>query len=233
MGISLRHTSNVTIENSNINGLNTGANRLMVGIKDIYGDDTGTIVQNNNIPRPRPPSRSTPAPSRTTTSHQPGMVTGDHINGITTNGDTSRLLIQNNTILNKFIQTDAIGLFQDFCIVSNVTINDNFLAGGGYTIYGGNGSNGQTSNIVVTNNTISTMYFPNGGHCGPVAYFDDRGPATPGPATPRPPARPSPNPNPPTNHSATRPKAGGTAMSGAGNRLLTADPVPVIVTQSR
>src|SRR5580700_4953613 len=49
MGISLRHTTGTTIENSNINGLNTGAGRLMVGIKDIYGDAAATTVENNNI----------------------------------------------------------------------------------------------------------------------------------------------------------------------------------------
>src|ERR1022692_4966381 len=37
-GVSLRHTSDVTVENSTIQGVNGGAGRLMVGVKDIYGD---------------------------------------------------------------------------------------------------------------------------------------------------------------------------------------------------
>ena len=94
---------------------------------------------------------------------QHGMTTGDHINGVTTNGDDQPLLIQHNTILNNYIQTDAVGLFQDFSDVSNVTINNNFLACGGYTIYAGTGSHGPTSGIVVTNNTISTTYYPHVG----------------------------------------------------------------------
>ena len=61
-------------------------------------------------------------------------------------------------------------------MVSDVTINDNFLAGGGYSLYGGEGSQGQSSNIKVTNNQFSTIYFKNGGAYGPVAYFDDQGP---------------------------------------------------------
>ena len=82
------------------------------------------------------------------------------------------LLIQHNTILSNFsAATDAIGLFQDFSTVSNVTINDNFLAGGGYTIYGGMGSYGKSSNIHVTNNEISTMYHSHGGLYGPVTDF--------------------------------------------------------------
>ena len=49
-GISLRHTSNVTIENSDISSpYNTGPNRLQVAIKDIFGDSTGTTINANNI----------------------------------------------------------------------------------------------------------------------------------------------------------------------------------------
>ncbi|MGI8448865.1 MAG: hypothetical protein ACR2MP_17150 [Streptosporangiaceae bacterium] len=175
MGISLRHTSNVTIENSNINGLNTTSNRLMVGIKDIYGDATGTVVENDNITKTSTDVQIYAGTIENNYMHQHGMVTGDHINGVTTNGDDQPLLIQHNTILNNFGQTDTVGLFQDFSDVSNVTINDNFLAGGGYTIYGGTGADGPTSNIVVTNNTISTMYFPHGGYYGAATAFNPAG----------------------------------------------------------
>ena len=50
-GISLRNTSNVTIKDSDIEGDNTGAGRLMVGIKDIFGNSTGTAVLDNDISR--------------------------------------------------------------------------------------------------------------------------------------------------------------------------------------
>ena len=175
MGISLRHTTGITIENSNINGLNTGANRLMVGIKDIYGDATATTVENNNITKTSTDVQIYAGTIENNYMAQHGMTTGDHINGVTTNGDDQPLLIQHNTILNNYIQTDAIGLFQDFSDVSNVTINNNFLAGGGYTIYGGTGSHGPTSHIVVTSNTISTMYYPHGGYYGPATAFNPAG----------------------------------------------------------
>ena len=100
------------------------------------------------------------------------MVSTDHVNGSPPTAMTDPLLIQHNTMLNSYGQTDAIGLFQDFTVVSNVTINDNLLAGGGYTIYGGMGSHGQSSNIMVTNNVFSTMYYPQGGHYGPATAFD-------------------------------------------------------------
>jgi hypothetical protein len=104
------------------------------------------------------------------------MVSTDHVNGITTNGDGQPLTIQNNTILNKFGQTDAIGLFQDFGVVANVTIDDNLLAGGGYAIYGGEGGKGQPSHIVVTGNRISSKFFRHGGYWGPAVDFDDHAP---------------------------------------------------------
>jgi hypothetical protein len=175
-GVDLRHTSNVTIEHSGIQGTNTTTGRLGEGIKDIYGDATGTKVLDNNIQKTDTAVQVFQGTIQGNYIHNLGMISTDHVNGITTNGDSQPLLIQNNTILNTFGQTDAIGLFQDFSVVSHVTINDNLLAGGGYSLYGGEGSQGQSSNIKVTNNQFSTMYFKNGGAYGPVAYFDSQGP---------------------------------------------------------
>lgn len=175
MGISLRHTTGTTIENSNINGLNTTSNRLMVGVKDIYGDATATTVENNSFTKTATDVQIYTGTIQNNYMAEHGMITGDHINGVTTNGDDQPLLIQHNTILNNYGQTDAVGLFQDFSDVSNVTINDNFLAGGGYTIYGGTGAYGPTSAIVITNNTISTMYYPHGGYYGPATAYNPAG----------------------------------------------------------
>ncbi len=57
-------------------------------------------------------------------------------------------------------------------MVANVTVSDNLLAGGGYTIYGGEGAKGHPSHIVITGNRISTQFFRLGGRWGPVAYFN-------------------------------------------------------------
>jgi hypothetical protein len=175
-GVDLRHTANVTIQHSSIQGTNLTTGRLGEGIKDIYGDGTGTKVLYNNIQKTDTAVQIFQGTIQGNYIHNLGMISTDHVNGITTNGDTQPLLIQNNTILNKFGQTDTIGLFQDFGLVSSVTINHNLLAGGGYSLYGGEGGQGQSSNIKVTNNQFSTMYFKNGGAYGPVAYFDDQAP---------------------------------------------------------
>jgi hypothetical protein len=171
-GISLRNTSNVTIENSDIEGDNSGAGRLMVGIKDIFGNSTGTAVLSNNISRVSTGVQVYEGLIQNNYIHDMGYISGDHVNGITVSGGTTPLTIQHNTILVDSGQTDAISLFQDTGVEANKVIKDNLLAGGGYAIYGGNkvGAPAAT-NIVIEDNRISTIYYPGGGEWGPVVYY--------------------------------------------------------------
>ena len=58
----------------------------------------------------------------------------------------------------------------------NRVINDNLVAGGGYCIYGGQNPGGHTiSNIRITNNRFSTLYYPTCGAHGPIAAFTTNG----------------------------------------------------------
>ena len=108
--------------------------------------------------------------------HDMGYKSGDHLNGITSNGSTALLTIRHNTVLNSFDQTDAISLFEDFGVQANRTIDNNLVAGGGYTIYGGaNPGGAATSNIHITNNRFSRLYYPNGGSYGPVTAYAPSG----------------------------------------------------------
>jgi hypothetical protein len=176
-GVSLRHTRNVTIEDSDICGPNGGSGRLMVGVKDVYGDSSGTSVLRNNIWHASTGVQMGEGVIEGNYLHSPGFLSGDHINGITSNGGrTLSMTIQHNTVFVNYPQNDAVSLFEDFGIQGNRTINDNLLAGGGYTIYGGRGKQGQPFNIRITNNRISSIYFPSGGHWGPVAYYSPEGP---------------------------------------------------------
>ena len=59
--------------------------------------------------------------------------------------------------------------------VANQTIENNLLAGGGYTIYAGNGHGNTTSNIVIKGNRFGQLYYPKGGQFGPDAYFNPAG----------------------------------------------------------
>ncbi len=136
-GISLRNTRNVTVEDSTIFSASAGAERLLVGIKDIYGTCTGTKVLRNNIWHTSTGVQVYAGLIEDNYIHDMGYSAGDHLNGITSNGGTAPLAIQHNTVLNKYGQTDAISLFEDFGVEANVLITGNLMAGGGYTVYGG------------------------------------------------------------------------------------------------
>ncbi len=174
-GIALRHTNNTRIEHVEI-GPTPSDSRLLVGIKDIYGDATGTLITHADI---WGSSTGVQMGSGTLTNsyiHDLRKQGDDHVNGFTSNGSTQPLTLTNNTIFNSFDQTDAISLFQDFGVEANRTITNNLIGGGGYTLYGGAGTKGQTSNIVITNNRFTRHLFPNSGYYGPVAAYEPNAP---------------------------------------------------------
>ncbi len=175
-GIGLQHATNAVVSNNEI-GIQGGTPRLMVGIKDIYGDSSGTQVLRNNVTNTATGIQVFEGLIADNYIHDMGYESGDHVNGTTSNGSTTMMTIRHNTILNKFDQTDAISLFQDFGLEANRLITNNLVAGGGYSVYGGaNGSYGTTSNIQITNNRFSTLYFSHGGYWGPITAFDPSGP---------------------------------------------------------
>jgi hypothetical protein len=173
-GISIRHTSNVTVENSTITGTNATSGRLNSAISDVYGDSAGMIIKNNNITDFRSAIQLTAGTVTDNYIHDPGYITGDHTNGVISNGGTDQLTITHNTILNPLSQTDAISLDTDQTPgpVSNKTIDDNLLAGGDYPIYGGTAFSHTTSNIIIKDNRFGQTYYPTSGQFGPVAYFN-------------------------------------------------------------
>jgi hypothetical protein len=100
-----------------------------------------------------------------------------HLDAVLSDGDdTLGLTIKHNTILNSANAsqgpTSAIGLLPNTGSVSDTTVDDNWLAGGAYTLYGG--GTGAT-NIVVTDNVFSTQYWSQCGIYGPVAYWNTGG----------------------------------------------------------
>jgi hypothetical protein len=177
-GISLRHTSNVTIENSSVYGPeNTGPNRLQYGIKDIYADSSGTVIEGNNIWNTATGIAISEGTVQNNYIHDFGYYTGDHDNGIASKaGDPAGLYIAHNTVLNPLGQTDAIQLSQDFGPQLDCTITGNLLAGGGYTVYGGASGAATPVNIVITNNRFARMYYPKSGQYGTDAYVSTTGP---------------------------------------------------------
>lgn len=175
--VGLNHVQRAQIVGNTI-GVVGARPRIEVGVKDVYGDAGGTQVIRNNIANTSTGVQIHEGLIEGNYIHDMGLQKGDHINGITTNGGGSTLLtIRRNTVLNQFSQTDAVSLFQDFGLQVNRVITGNLLAGGDYAIYaGGEGSFGLSRSIVITNNRISRIFFPNGGYWGPLAKFDQDGP---------------------------------------------------------
>ncbi|MFE9632046.1 hypothetical protein [Streptomyces sp. NPDC006463] len=100
-----------------------------------------------------------------------------HTNAVISGGDgTGEMIIRHNTLLNPTSLTQgasgSIGLFADTGVVRNVTVDNNWVAGGAYALYGG--STGATG-IKVTDNVFSTQYHPASGGYGVVAHWNHGG----------------------------------------------------------
>ena len=149
-----------TLKNSEINGngqtvnaisgsgtfLNNDIKGVQNGI-NIYG---ASVIENNFI-------------------HDMAGGPNSHFDGIENNG-ASDVQIIHNTIINDYDQTSAVMLNNEFGSLRNITIDDNYLVGGGYTIYldGRKGGGAvDDASIRITNNQIVE------GHWGPFAFYDD------------------------------------------------------------
>jgi hypothetical protein len=66
----------------------------------------------------------------------------------------------------------------EYIPIQGVVIEGNWLAGGGYVIYGGGevAEGEDPADIVIRDNVFSREVFPDGGYWGPVAYFDGSAP---------------------------------------------------------
>jgi hypothetical protein len=172
-GVSIRHSHGVTVKDCDISSPYTDSRRLMVGVKDVYGDATGIKVIGDNIWHTATGVQIGAGVIANNYIHSMGFKSGDHVNGITVNGSTTPLAIRHNTVFVNLDQTDAISLFEDFGVEANKLIKDNLVAGGDYSIYGGAKSGGpQSYNIRIIGNRFSRKYYSNGGQFGPAAYFD-------------------------------------------------------------
>lgn len=177
-GVSIRHANGVTIQHSEIAGTNTSSGRLLVSIKDIYGDSANMRVLANNMYYVSTAVQLDAGLIQDNYIHDMGFINGDHINGTTSNGGSVLLKIVHNTSFNQFSQTDAISLFEDFGVQANRVIDNNLVAGGGYCIYGGQNSGGLTvSNIQITNNHFARLFYSN---CGFFGYIAAWNPGAPG-----------------------------------------------------
>jgi hypothetical protein len=131
----------VVVKDCEINGRGTSGRENSMGImgpgtflrNNIYGVEngvtpgSGSLVQDNYI-------------------HDLGAPGDPHYDGIQIDGARSNITILHNTVINQFGQTAAVMIDNYFGPIRSVTVENNYLAGGGYTVY----SDGQFSGGSIT-----------------------------------------------------------------------------------
>src|SRR4029079_11360024 len=87
--------------------------------------------------------------------HDMNAAGSPHYDGIQIDGGNSNVVIEHNTIINNWGQTSAVMIDNYFGPISNIKVNDNYLAGGGYTIYSdGQFDGGTISGVQILNNVF-------------------------------------------------------------------------------
>ena len=98
-------------------------------------------------------------------------IEGDHNDALQVMGAPHDISITRNRIINDNPQTSCL-----YLLGHHITVADNYLAGGGWTIYGGarnNGHGGQgATQLHITGTVFGRDVFAKGGHFGPISYWD-------------------------------------------------------------
>lgn len=181
-GIALEPAANnTTIEHVLIRGTNATSGTMLVGVKDVEGTPvTGTVINDANIYYTSSGVQLYDGTIENSYIHDLGNTGSEHLEDYNSTGNSGfPVLLQHNTLLNPSAQTAAIYEGADFSPSQNIKANDNLLAGGGYTVYGGGvgvGPHANPSGIVFTNNIFSSVYFSSYGRFGPDAYYSTTAP---------------------------------------------------------
>jgi len=143
-------TSGVTVENCEINGVGTNND----GDIGIYNLGHGATFLNNNIYNVEngivPASGDLIQDNYIHDLHASGAP---HYDGIQIDGGQSNVTIRHNTVINDNGQTSAVMIDNYFGPISNIVVDDNVLAGGGYTIYvDGQFNKNSITGVAITNN---------------------------------------------------------------------------------
>ncbi len=94
---------------------------------------------------------------------------GSHNDGIQLAASASDVKIVRSKVLNPNPQTSCL-----YLLGSGVEVESSYLAGGGWTVYGGarnNGKGGGDSTVTLTDTEFGTDFFPKSGHFGPLSYW--------------------------------------------------------------
>lgn len=163
-----------------LDGLPDGCSfRARSGVRDIHGAAKDVLVDGNDIS----------GTSNGITIEYEGLIQNnwvhdlahayaDHHSGISTHGGAKQVTMRHNTVLLGYEEmsgkggvSGAITNYADFAHSQNVTVEDNLISGGAYTVYGGNSGNEYSSPS--TNIKIRLNRFVCGEWAyGPIASFD-------------------------------------------------------------
>jgi len=144
----------VTVQNCTINGVGTGEgsngiegqgtflNNNIYNVENGITLDAGdTLIQGNYI-------------------HDLLASGSPHYDGIQIDGDVSNVTISDNTVINPWTQTSAVMIDNYYGPISNITVDNNLLVGGGYTIYvSAEFNNSPVSDVSITNNHMGPGYW--------------------------------------------------------------------------
>lgn len=97
-----------------------------------------------------------------------GPANGPHYDGIQSDGGRN-ITIRHNTIRVPYAQTAAILMSTNTSAIRDVSIVDNLVAGGGYSIYCGTDEGGPVlGSFTFRGNRVAKTYFAKGGYWGPL-----------------------------------------------------------------
>lgn len=137
------------IKDSEINGVGSGND----GSNGINGQ--GTFIGNNiyNVEN----GINVTGPSTIVNNYIHNLLASGspHYDGIQIDGHVSNVMIGHNTIINSHDQTSAIMIDNYFGPISNISVDNNIIVGGGYTVYSdGRFKGGLISGVSFTNNRM-------------------------------------------------------------------------------
>ncbi len=188
--ISIRPgAQNTLIEDSTIAGLDNGTNGVAMGIFDMSGQ--GTTLRRNNLYYCAECINGTSPDIEDNYIHDLAFWTSAS-EGPTHNediyfpcGGNGNVTIRHNTMFNQIDQTATVYTDMNEGVCANMTIDDNLVAGGGWTFYMPTGSM-RGSGFSYVHNRFARSYFPNSGSYGalgggsftasdPGNFWDDTG----------------------------------------------------------
>lgn len=136
------------VKNSEINGVGSGND----GSNGINGE--GEFIGNNIYNVENGVNVTGPSVIRDNYIHDLLASGSPHYDGIQIDGGHD-VTISHNTVINSHNQTSAIMIDNYFSPISNINVDNNFLAGGGYTVYSdGRFKGGPVGGVSFTNNRM-------------------------------------------------------------------------------